>query len=154
MQHKKKLTSRQEAFAFNVASGLSQYESYINAGYSNNPNRVIVDTNAYKLSNNNQIITRITELKATTESKKVLNLTQRKEKLSQIVTDGNFSPENITHRDRLSAIDLLNKMDKVYSDAPIIQLNTQVIFQIGKGYQEQLPEGSKPLLMEEGKNEC
>jgi hypothetical protein len=42
----------------------------------------------------------------------------------------------------ITAIAELNKMDKVYSDAPVVNNNTQVIFVIGKGYVREQIEGA------------
>lgn len=36
----------------------------------------------------------------------------------------------------IQAIDLLNKMDKMYSDAPVVNLQQNIVWVIGKGYQE------------------
>ncbi len=44
--------------------------------------------------------------------------------------------KTIKLRDPIASIDLLNKMDKVYSDTPMVVNNTQIVFVIGKGYTE------------------
>jgi phage terminase small subunit len=133
-----KLTARQERFAFNIASGFSQYESYLKAGYADNSDRAVVDKNACELIQNSKVVSRIKELQAPSETGKVLSLTERKEKLSDLFKRSVKDPVSV--RDGLQAVDLLNKMEKIYSDAPTIIHNTQTVFIIGKGY------GSRELL--------
>lgn len=147
-----KLTAMQERFAFNIASGFSQYDSYLKAGYSKDNSRAVIDINAHRLVNDNKIKLRINELQAPTETSKVLSVAERKEKLADIFKRSIKDP--ISVRDGLQAVDLLNKMERVYSDAPVTINNTKILFIIGKGYDtSKLLENHQSGILEASNNE-
>ena len=58
------LTNKQEAFVLNLFKGLTQRESWIQAGYSSNYPLVNIDSNACQLASKTKIKQRLDELKA------------------------------------------------------------------------------------------
>jgi phage terminase small subunit len=126
----KTLSVKQEKFCVNYFKTGNATQSYINAGYK--PEHAAVC--ASQLLNIPKIIDKLDSFKQGLELAAVLSVSQRKEKLSEIFLKSVKEPYSV--RDGLQAVDLLNKMDKVYSDASAITNNTQVVFIIGKGYSD------------------
>ena len=79
-----KLTQKQENFCLNIIAGMSQREAYVKAGYSDKQAPGTIDRNAYALAQRNYIVTRIAELKADLESKTIMSVKERKERLSEL----------------------------------------------------------------------
>ena len=79
-----KLTVKQENYTINLFSGMSQREAYVKAGYSSNMLPNTIDRNASKLAKNNQIVTRLSLLQEKAESAKIMDVKERKERLSEI----------------------------------------------------------------------
>jgi phage terminase small subunit len=168
------LTLKQERFALNLFSGVSQRDSYVNAGYAKNSSLVIIDANASRLASSEKLLARLAELRQAAEDESVASVLERKQILTEIArgnlldyqevgADGSYlnidknSPNSraiseITSRTEynkdessaavvtrvkmhnpMPAVDILNKMDKIYSDTPQ-QTNINVVFIIGKGY--------------------
>ena len=169
------LTQRQEAFTLNLFKGLTQRESWIQAGYSSNYALSNVDRNACVMANTTKIKQRLEELRVEARTADVADFQERQRILSEItratipdyVTEEgikvnkqspnvravseittrtkifrrNGEPVNITNlklHNPISAIDLLNKMDGLYSDIPPVR-NLSIVFVIGKGYSD-LPQ--------------
>ena len=103
-----RLTDKEERFCQCIAEGRSQYESYLMAGYANNTDRAIVDTNASRLANDTKIVLRINELRERATSSKVLSITQRKEILSEIGKTEKYAGHKVR------ALHELNLMERVY----------------------------------------
>lgn len=79
-----KLTPKQERFCLNLFEGLSQREAYLKAGYSSNMLPATLDQNACRLAANSNVVARLAELRSKAESDKVMTVTERKERLSEI----------------------------------------------------------------------
>lgn len=101
---------RHEKFAQLVASGESQRAAYRVAYPSAEKWKdEVVDVKASELRKNGKVSVRIEELCKQSTSDAVMTITQRKEWLTEVIRDS----EEKT-KDRLNALDTLNKMDGVY----------------------------------------
>lgn len=156
-----KLTTKQEKYACNIFSGMSNHEAYLQAGYSGNASSAVIDVNASRLANSTKVLLRIDELRKQISDDKIMPVQERKERLSEIARgrltdyqeagldgagyisitkdspntaaisgiesatkfDENGNTGTLFTKVRLhsptQAIDLLNKMDKIYSDTVI-----------------------------------
>ena len=103
----KGLTPKQEAFCLAYAVSGNATEAYKKAYGASSDNAAAA--NSARLIRNDKIRRRLDELKNETNTPKVLSIQQRKEILSQFVTDDESSKMV-----KLKSIDLLNKMDSVY----------------------------------------
>lgn len=102
--------ARHEKFAQGIASGLSQRKAY-RAAF---PNSVkwkdeTVDVKASELKKNDKVLVRLEELAQKASSDAIMDATERKEWLTKIVK----STYEET-KDKLKAVDLLNRMDGTY----------------------------------------
>jgi phage terminase small subunit len=75
------LTEKQELFCQEIVKGKTQIEAYKLAGYSTNNSDDTIYNNAYKLMQNNDIITRIQALKAPIEKELIKKFVKTKEDL-------------------------------------------------------------------------
>lgn len=120
------LTAKQEAFVLNILQGMSHADAYRNAGYSvDNMLPATIYNNAYMLTRDSDVKARLMELKAEQEANdpRILSIAERKRILSEIAqAQGDEKPRS---RDRIAAIDIHNKMDRVYADVP--QAQTQAL---------------------------
>lgn len=57
------LTPKQEAFCQSISSGLSNSDAYKSAYSTENQKPETISNNAYKLANNNDVVTRLAELR-------------------------------------------------------------------------------------------
>ena len=101
---------RHEKFAQAVATGISQRAAY-RAAYPSAENwkDEVVDVKASELRKNGKVSVRIEELCKQSTSETVMTITERKEWLTGIIMDSDEKT-----KDRLNALDTLNKMDGVY----------------------------------------
>lgn len=120
MVNKNNLTPKQERFARNLFSGMSQREAWIQAGYSSKYAPAVIDVNACRLAT--RIKLRLAELNAQVTSKLIANETERQEILSEIARKPNKEP--VTAKERVLSIAELNKMDKVYETIPLADNRT------------------------------
>ena len=102
--------ARHEKFAQGIASGLSQRKAY-RAAF---PNSVkwkdeTVDVKASELKKNDKVLVRLEELAQKASNDAIMDATERKEWLTKIVK----STYEET-KDKLKAVDLLNRMDGTY----------------------------------------
>lgn len=79
----KPLTDRQIKFAQNIFSGMTQAEAYIKAGYAKST-AVTTSNNASRLAKKEVIKQYLAELRAKAETKKVMSVQERRERLSEI----------------------------------------------------------------------
>ena len=79
-----KLTQKQENFTLNLFQGMSQREAYVQAGYSDKGLPNAIDVHASELAKNSKVIVRLSQLREKAESDKVMSVTERKERLSEI----------------------------------------------------------------------
>jgi len=143
MDKRYKLTQKQENFALNIFKGMTQYDSYLTAGYSSNCSRAILDTNASMLANSNKIMIRLKELRSEIKSEALADVQERKEILTEIARAEMKAP--VTARERVMAVTEFNKMDKVYEQPPekgdIVQTFVFVLPDGTKVLPRQLKEG-------------
>ena len=103
------LTPKQEKFAKNIALECMNYsDAYRNAYNCKNMSDKTINDTASKLKDNPEIAERIAELKAQIDSPKIMSVTKRAEKLSELA-EGDADPNVV-----MKAIDLLNKMTGEY----------------------------------------
>jgi len=148
-----------EIFALSIFKGMTQREAWEAAGYSVRYPIAHRDRDASLLANSPKILQRLGELRQKTEDASVMNVLERKQRLTEIsrarLTDfmelgqdgswvniGEETPRggaiqeihsrteydekgakptvhtSVKLHDPMKAIDLLNKMDKIYSDFP------------------------------------
>ncbi len=153
-----KLTQKQENFCLNLFKGLSQRQAYVEAGYSSRMALSTLDENSCRLAATSKIKTRLAELRKKAEDASVMNVLERKQRLTEIsrarLTDfmelgqdgswvniGKETPQsaaiqeihsrteyddNGSHptvhtsvklHDPMKAIDILNRMDKIYAES-------------------------------------
>ena len=141
-----KLTLRQEAFCLNLFKGMSQRDAYVAAGYSSKQSDPTIDRHACELAKTDKVKARCEELRQKAEDESVAGVLERKQVLSEIVRGRfidftkNLTPEKLRSaalqeikitssgpeglgktttiklHNPIQAIDLLNKMDKIYTD--------------------------------------
>lgn len=110
----KELNIRQKSFCeFYVASG-NATDSAIKAGYKEKYAR----TNTDKLLKNTMILKYIEELREKTKSKRIMGVVERKEWLTNVIES-----EEAKMSDKLTAVNILNKMDGEYEYTQKIQLS-------------------------------
>ena len=105
-------SAKQEKFVQGLASGLSQRVAYREAfPTSKNWKNNTVDARACELAKDSKVIVRLKELQQLSTSKAIMTATQRKEWLTDLIKD-----EDEETKDRLKALDILNKMDGEYTE--------------------------------------
>lgn len=101
---------RHEKFAQGIAGGLSQRKAYRAAfPKSIDWKDETVDKRASELMKNGEILGRLKELSKQASGEAIMSIKERKEWLTEVILDS----EEKT-KDRLNALDTLNKMDGVY----------------------------------------
>jgi hypothetical protein len=153
-----KLTAKQEKFCRNIAlKNLTQYEAYIQAGYSNNTMlRNTIDRNASVLMSDTKIAQRINELRDKLIEPEILTVIQRKKRLSDIAV------EDITNKFgkpirsyNIQAIHELNDMEgigkqEINYNTPGITINMdKVVIEAGTRLEQLLESQSKRLQLPE-----
>lgn len=103
------LNERQEAFCHYIFTGKSATESAKFAGYSQRTAYSI----GQRLLKHVEIQRRLAELKEAILSGRQMVERERREVLAIIARETHFLP--VTARDRIAAIDTLNKLDRLYS---------------------------------------
>ncbi len=78
------LTQKQEKFTQNLFKGMSQRDAYTEAGYSSNQLPATLDQHAYELANTAYVLARLAELNKRTEDETVMEVLERKQRLSVI----------------------------------------------------------------------
>ena len=104
--------AKQEKFVQGLICGLSQRKAYREAfptarKWKDNT----VDSRASELAKNSEILGRLKELQQKSASEAVMSATKRKEWLTDLIND-----ESEETKDRLKAVDILNKMDGEYTE--------------------------------------
>ncbi len=104
-----------EAYANRLASGMAQSTAYRETfPNSRKWTAASVHNKASALARNARVSARVASLQQQSITKTVLSLEARKELLSQIALNKLPPDETVTTRDRLNAVDLLNKLEGVY----------------------------------------
>lgn len=101
---------KQEKFAQCLANGMSQRKAY-RAAYPSSLKwkDSTVDSKASKLAKNDKVLARLLEIASASSSKAIMSARERKEWLTSVVTSNSEEM-----KDRLKAIDILNRMDGEY----------------------------------------
>lgn len=121
------LTAKQEKFALNIFNGMNQAEAYRDAYPNNKMTDKTVWESASKLVKNPKVTARIDELRAEAAKGSILTAQERLEYLSRVIT-GEESEKvaqivegekiefelPISTKNKLSAVDLMNKMQGEY----------------------------------------
>lgn len=127
-----KLTAKQEMYVQGLVSGLSQREAYKRAYSYSNMKEATIDNNAYKLMQNNEILTRYNELlnehkqKALWTRENAVNellflLEHSKQEIQQNGLDASNKGAFV------DAVKELNKLERVYGDTDLAKANTEYI---------------------------
>lgn len=108
--------ARHEKFAQGIANGMSQRKAY-RAAFPNSENwkDATVDNRASELYKKNEILGRCKELAEESASKAIMSAKERKEWLTSIIRS-----EDEYTKDKLKAIDILNRMDGEYIDKVVL----------------------------------
>ena len=111
--------ARHEKYAQGLANGLSQRNAY-RAAFPNSVKwkDTTVDVKACELANDDKILVRLRELGKQATSRAVMTATQRKEWLTGII----LNDEEET-RDKLKAVDILNRMEGEYIDKVVADVD-------------------------------
>lgn len=130
--------ARKEKFAQCMAMGLSQRKAYREAFESSREWKDnTVDSRASELYRLPEIRDRVQELKAQAASEAVMTIIERKEWLTNLIVNSSDSTKN-----KLHAVDLLNKMDGAYIEKvemsgevnnPFAGLSTEELKRIASG---------------------
>ena len=121
------LTAKQEKFVRNLIQGMSQREAYKNSYDAENMTDKTIDENACRLFNDSKIQTRYRELQRQLDKVTIMTAQQRLEYLTEVILG--IQGENVIEvvegeevvktvptsmKNKLSAIDLMNKMQGEY----------------------------------------
>lgn len=105
------LTTRQELFSQNLASGMTQIQAYKKAGYAQG-DYMTNAANASRLANTDKIKARVRTLLDEEYSKKIMPISERKARLSQFAREEIISKHGQPIRtSNIQAIALLEQMD-------------------------------------------
>lgn len=105
-------SAKQEKFVQGLASGLSQRVAYREAFPSARKWKDrTVDSRASELAKKSEILGRLKELQQLSTSEAIMSAKKRKEWLTDLIND-----EDEETKDRLKALDILNKMDGEYTE--------------------------------------
>ncbi len=119
--------NRHELFCQNIARGDNQTQAYIKAGYKQKEDTARIQ--ASHLITNNNIIQRISYLKAQNASKGQIDRDKIIETLNRVIN------ESLVDTDRTSALkamDILNKMGGYYSEKRVIETTTETVNEVAK----------------------
>ncbi len=112
--------ARQENFAKYMAEGMKQIDAYRRAvPTSRKWKDKTVYNRASEWYNTREILGRIKEIQAAATSETIMSVTKRKEWLSQLIES-----DDEETRDKLKAVDILNKMDGEYTEK--VEVNGQI----------------------------
>lgn len=115
-----KLTTKQMRYCQLRAEGKSQRQAYKGAGYSDRQKETTIDANSCNLEKIEKIRDKIRELQEKADRGCILTTEQRKQALTDIYLDTNKAD-----KDRLKALDLLNRMSGDYIDKKEINATVQ-----------------------------
>ena len=137
------LTAKQEKFVRNLIEGMSQREAYKNSYNAENMSDKVIDNEASKLFNNHEIAMRYRELQDSLDKHTIMTAQERLEYLTAIVkgTQGEIISEVVdgevkeymvpaSIKNKLGAIDLMNKMQGEYVQKIEADVNSEVTINI------------------------
>lgn len=121
------LTQKQETFALNLFKGMYQRDAYIDA-YKATYSMETVDANASRLAHNVKVLARLQELQEAIVDTTVMTVQERKERLSKIGNEELLSSKgSIIRSGNIQAIDLLNKMERIYEEGIKVNIDNRTI---------------------------
>lgn len=114
--------ARHEKFAQGIASGLSQRKAY-RAAFPNSVKwkDTTVDNRASELAKTSEVLGRLKQLAQKTSNDAIMDAAERKEWLTKVIKSGIEET-----KDKLKAIDLLNRMDGTYITKVEVDANVNV----------------------------
>lgn len=121
------LTDKQERFAQCIAlEGMNQSDAYRECYNTENMAETTIWESASRLANDCKVVARIKELRGECVSPKIMTAKERREKLTQIVT------EAMDLNAVMKAIDILNKMDgeyvqKIEATVDSVNINVELV---------------------------
>ena len=146
------ITLRQEKFIYNYIELGNATQAMIKAGYNSD----YAGTNSHKLLNNTNVKAEIDRLRAEIKAEKVLDIAERKQKLSELAIETLLSSKgSVIRTSNIQAIVELNRMDQLTDKQPI-NINYQAILDRAKEIEKDFIEGkycdktSERDIIEEG----
>lgn len=114
--------ARHEKFAQGIASGLSQRKAY-RAAFPNSAKwkDTTVDNRASELAKTSEVLGRLGELAQKASNDAIMDAAERKEWLTHIIKSATEET-----KDKLKAVDLLNRMDGTYITKVEVDANVNV----------------------------
>ena len=119
------LTPKQEKYVQNLVKGMSQREAYKNSYDASKMKDETIDSKASILFKEDKIRKRYEELIKKTEDEAIMSAIERKKWLTKVIsgevkhtsydTNGNSYENEAYISDKMKAIDILNKMDSIYT---------------------------------------
>ena len=119
------LTPKREKYVQNLVKGMSQREAYKNSYDASKMKDETIDSKASVLFKEDKIRKRYEELIKKTEDEAVMSAIERKSWLTKVVkgevkhtsydSNGNSYDNEAYISDKMKAIDILNKMDSLYT---------------------------------------
>lgn len=122
------LTAKQEQFVKNIIDGMSQADAYRNAYPNQRMSDKTIHESASRLMNNSKIIARLKELRDQLAKPTIMSAQERLEFLTEVINgtkgekviemvDGEPTEIEVpaSMKNRLSAIDIMNKMQGEYT---------------------------------------
>ncbi len=108
-----RLSTRQEAFCKYLLEGLPQVEAYRRAYDRPGDNSIAIYSEASELAHSPKVVRRLAEMKAAADASDptILSVAERRRILSELA-----KREDVRPRDRIAAVDVHNKMDRLYSE--------------------------------------
>ena len=110
------LTSKQEAFCQSIFAGATQYDAYKQNYSADNMTRKTVDTRAWELMRNGEIVGRIQELRASVTEQTLWTHRRLVEKFEEIgeaaLSNGDYGPAN-------RAYEHIGKLEGLFTDKPL-----------------------------------
>ena len=126
------LTGKQEKFVRNLIKGMTQREAYKNSYDAENMSDKCIDEEACKLFNDPKITQRYKELLDKVDRAYIMTAQERLEYLTDIIMGVEQEAESedtkrpATLRERMQAIDIMNKMQGEYVTKVDANVNTDV----------------------------
>lgn len=137
------LTAKQEKFVRNLIKGMSQREAYKNSYDAENMSDKVIDNEASLLFNSREISMRYRELQDRLDNATIMTAQERLEYLTEVIlgiqcekivqmVDGEAVEVDmpISIKNKLSAIDLMNKMQGEYVQKIEADVNNEVTINI------------------------
>lgn len=130
------LTPKQEKFVQSIVSGMSQREAYKNAYDAKNMADDTIDNKACNLFKTDKIRARYDELIQKLEDKAIMSAKARMEFLTRVIENveeetaydmfGNEFKKKASFKNKLAAVDILNKMDGQYITKIKAEVNSDI----------------------------